>query len=139
MFAAIYPPTTTEDFAKIFAKLTEEMGELAETIRVFSAEPGYFLSEAADVFAWLMKLINLVELNVPRLSRGEMLQTVFADSYPERCRDCNGAICSCAPILATTIGRIAHEVPPGLASFQENGIYLTAERRSTKFGPTQVR
>ena len=130
MFGAIYPPSSTEDFAKTFAKLTEEMGELAESLRVFSAAPGYLLSEATDVFAWLMKLINLVEIELPRNERGKMLQHVFAESYPSRCLDCNAAVCACPPILPSTIGRIAHEVPPKLVSFADGGSYLTAERRS---------
>lgn len=135
MFAAIYPPSSTEDFAKTFAKLTEEMGELAEALRVFSTAPGYFLSEAADVFAWLMKLNNLVEFKTPRERRGEVLQAALADAYPARCRDCNAAICSCPPILLSTIGRIAHEVPSNFVSFDKGGSYLTAERRSHRFGP----
>jgi pyrimidine deaminase RibD-like protein/NTP pyrophosphatase (non-canonical NTP hydrolase) len=134
LFASIYPPTGTEDYSMTFAKLSEEMGELAETIRVFSAAPGYFISEAADVFAWLMKLNNLVEKNVPKLSRGEELQRYLAEAYPARCRDCNAAICACPPILASTIGRIAHEVPSDFVSFSEGGSYLTPERRSERFG-----
>lgn len=135
MFAAIYPPASTEDFAMTFAKLTEEMGELAEALRVFTAAPGYFLSEAADVFAWLMKLNNLVEIALQRTERGEMLQTLLASSYPSRCRDCNAAVCDCPPILPSTIGRIAHEVPSNFVSFNDGGSYLTAEKRSQKFGP----
>lgn len=136
MFSAIYPPVSTEGYTKTFAKLTEEMGELAEAIRVFSAEPGYFLSEAADVFAWLMKLNNLVEAKLPRSERGLLLESAMADSYPARCRDCNSGVCSCPPILASTIGRIAHEVPDDFVSFSDGGVYLTAEKRSEKFGRT---
>lgn len=135
MFAAIYPPSSTEDFAMTFAKLTEEMGELAEALRVFTAAPGYFLSEAADVFAWLMKLNNLVEASLPKTERGLQLQTLLASSYPSRCRDCNSAVCVCPPILPSTIGRIAHEVPSNFVSFNDGGSYLTAEKRSQKFGP----
>ncbi|HXD31606.1 MAG TPA: deaminase [Pyrinomonadaceae bacterium] len=134
MFSAIYPPASTEDYTKTFAKLTEEMGELAEAIRVFSAEPGYFLSEAADVFAWLMKLNNLVEAKKPRNERGRLLERAMADSYPARCRDCNSGVCSCPPILPSTIGRIAHEVPDDFVSFSDGGVYLTVEKRSQKFG-----
>jgi hypothetical protein len=134
MFAAIYPPSSTEDFSKTFAKLTEEMGELAEAIRVFSDEPGYFLSEAADVFAWLMKLNSLVEYKTPKANRGEFFQTAMADSYPARCRDCNAAVCACPPILPSTIGRIAHEVPTAFVSYGAGGVYLTADKRAERFG-----
>ena len=134
MFARIYPPTATEDYPTTFAKLTEEMGELAEALRVFSAEPGYFLSEAADVFAWLMKLNNLVERATVKEERGLKLEESLADSYPARCRDCNASICACPPILPSTIGRIAHEVPENFVSYNELGSFLTADKRSEKFG-----
>lgn len=134
MFASIYPPTTTEEFSKIFAKLTEEMGELAEAIRVFPAEPGYFLSEAADVFAWLMKLNNLVECDLPRNERGNLLELTVARAYPGRCLDCSAAVCTCPPILASTIGRIAHEVPAERSSYREGGSFMTAEAASRRFG-----
>jgi NTP pyrophosphatase (non-canonical NTP hydrolase) len=138
MFAAIYPPVRTEDFSKTFAKLTEEMGELAEALRVFSVAPGYLLSEASDVFAWLMKLNNLVEISTDREERGELLQAALADAYPSRCRDCNAAVCACPPILPSTIGRIAHEVPAQFVSFSDGGSFMTAERRSEEFGPKRT-
>jgi pyrimidine deaminase RibD-like protein/NTP pyrophosphatase (non-canonical NTP hydrolase) len=133
MFADIYPPSSTEDYAKTFAKLAEEIGELAEALRVFRAAPGYFLSEASDVFAWLMKLNNLVEAATPKNERGLVLQKTMATSYPARCRDCNSAVCSCPPILPTTIGRIAHEVPGEFVSYEESGSFLTADKLSEVF------
>jgi NTP pyrophosphatase (non-canonical NTP hydrolase) len=137
MFAGIYQPSTTDDISKIFAKLTEEVGELAESIRVFPAEPGYFLSEAADVFAWLMKINTLAdeEADIPADQRGDGLQEEFASSYPGRCVDCNSAICTCPPILATTVGRIAHEVPGERSSYSERGSFMTAAQASHLFGP----
>ena len=134
MFAAVYPGSTTEEYAKTFAKLAEEVGELAEALRVFRAAPGYFLSEASDVFAWLMKLNNMVEASVPRHERGVVLQRTMAENYPARCRDCNSAVCTCPPILPSTIGRIAHEVPDEFVSFAEEGSFLTADKLSERFG-----
>jgi NTP pyrophosphatase (non-canonical NTP hydrolase) len=134
MFAKIYPGSTTEEYSKTFAKLAEEVGELAEALRVFPEAPGYFLSEAADVFAWLMKLNNMVEGSVARSERGLVLQRTLADAYPARCRDCNSAICTCPPILATTKGRIAHEVPNEFVSYAEQGSFYTADRLSQVFG-----
>lgn len=140
MFANIYPPASTEDYAKTFAKLMEEIGELAEALRVFPAAPGYFLSEAADVFAWLMKLNNLVEdeANISRRNRGNALQETFVSAYPDRCIDCNSAVCTCPPILGSTIGRIAHEVSPERSTYESAGSFLTAEKISGKFGPTST-
>jgi pyrimidine deaminase RibD-like protein len=139
MFGTIYPPAITEDFPKIFAKLMEEIGELAEALRVFPAAPGYFLSEAADVFAWLMKLNNLIEFEqeIPKENRGNVLQSTFAAAYPSRCVDCSAAICTCPPILGSTIGRIAHEVSPERSSYADSGSFMTAERVSKQFGPSE--
>ena len=134
MFAKIYPSSTTEEYAKTFAKLAEEVGELAEAVRVFPSAPGYFLSEASDVFAWLMKLNNMVEAKIPRQERGLMLQKTLATAYPSRCRDCNLAVCSCPPILPSTIGRIAHEVPGEFVSYAESGSFHTADKLSEIFG-----
>lgn len=134
MFAKIYPGSSTEEYAKTFAKLAEEVGELAEAVRVFPSAPGYFLSEASDVFAWLMKLNNMVEANVPREQRGLVLQKTLANAYPSRCRDCNLAVCACPPILPSTIGRIAHEVPSEFVSYADGGSFLTADKLSEVFG-----
>jgi pyrimidine deaminase RibD-like protein/NTP pyrophosphatase (non-canonical NTP hydrolase) len=136
MYATIYPPSTTEDYARTFAKLMEEMGELAEALRVFPAAPGYYLSEAADVFAWLMKLNNLIEneAGTARGERGNALQETFASAYPSQCVDCNAPVCTCPPILATTVGRIAHEVSPDRSSYDAAGSFLTADKLSAKFG-----
>jgi len=113
MFADIYPPGQTETYEMIFGRFTEELGELAEAVRVGPVVPGYFLSEAADVFAWLMKLINVYELreNVKREKRGEMLEEAMYNHYPDMCRACQQVICNCQPILGSTLGRIAHDGP----------------------------
>lgn len=113
MFSSIYPAHQTETLSAAFARLTEELGELAEALRVFPAEPGYFLSEASDVFAWLMKVQNLIEAKaeIEEMRHGAALDAAFAKSYPFGCKDCSQPVCVCPPILEGTIGRIAHEVP----------------------------
>lgn len=140
MFGTIYSPDINEDFAPTFAKLTEEVGELAEALRVFPAAPGYFLSEAADVFAWLMKLNNVVARHesVPLDRRGEALEAEFASAYPRRCLDCNAAICTCPPILGSTIGRIAHEVAPERSGFAPGGSFMTPAQTAKRFGPRKT-
>jgi pyrimidine deaminase RibD-like protein/NTP pyrophosphatase (non-canonical NTP hydrolase) len=138
MFATVYQAQQTEDFGNSFARLTEEMGELAEAIRVFPAAPGYFLSEAADVFAWLMKVQNVVEqrAGVPRADRGKAIEREFARAYPDRCLDCGEASCACPPILPGTVGRIAHEVPGKRGTFGEEGYFMTNDRAAEVFGVT---
>lgn len=119
MFLRIYPAQQTEEYGISFARLTEELGELSEAIRVFSAAPTYFLSEAADVFAWLMHVQNLIDQknNIPRAKRGANLEKSFCRAYPDRCLSCDSAVCSCPPILDSTIGRIAHDAPLGKGFF----------------------
>ena len=138
MYSTIYPAQQTEEFGPSFARLTEELGELAEAVRVFRAEPGYFLSEAADVFAWLMHIQNIVDskAQVPSAKRGEALETAFAKAYPDGCTACGKRQCACPPILRSTIGRIAHEVPPGRGSFGEEGRFMTPDLASKFFQDT---
>lgn len=61
MFNDIYPVNQGDQYGPAFARLYEELAELAEAVRVFPSVPGYFLSEAADVFAWLMKIQNIID------------------------------------------------------------------------------
>ena len=137
MFSLIYETNINEEYAGVFAKLTEEVGELAESVRVFSAEPGYFLSEAADVFAWLMKLNNLLEFkeHVPLDNRGLALERTFSRAYPSRCLDCHSALCTCPPILPSTVGRIAHEVSAERSTYEMGGSFLTPDKMAAEFGP----
>lgn len=135
MFSTIYPVQQTEEFGPSFARLAEELGELAEAVRVFRAEPGYFLSEAADVFAWLMHIQNIVDskAHVPLAKRGEALELAFTKAYPDSCIACGKKQCACPPILQSTIGRIAHEVPSGRGSFSDEGRFMTPDRASKFF------
>ena len=100
MFGITYPPSSTEEYAKTFGRLTEELGELAESVRVFRNAPTYFLSEAADVFGWLMHLQNLYE-ELEELPGDQrlLLESEFAKSYPGHCIACGRRVCSCKPIL----------------------------------------
>jgi len=136
MFCDIYPPSQFEDYGAIFGRLSEELGELAEAVRVFKAEPGYFLSEASDVFAWLMHLHNLHESKAgtaaPR--RGEALARMLCKTYPDFCPDCGQPVCSCPPILQATVGRIAKEVPAAKVTFNGEGRFMTPDRVSRLFG-----
>lgn len=119
MFNQIYPAQHTEDFGLSFARLTEELGELAEAIRAFESAPGYFVSEAADVFAWLMHIQNILDQKeeVAHDQWGLPLEESFCRLYPDCCKDCASEICMCPPILPETIGRIGKEVPDTSAVF----------------------
>lgn len=135
MFSTIYPAQQTEEFGPSFARLTEELGELAEAVRVFRAEPGYFLSEASDVFAWLMHIQNIIDSRACVLiaMRGDALERAFCKAYPDSCPACGKRQCACPPILASTIGRIAHEVPTSRGSFGDKGRFMTPDLASRHF------
>jgi pyrimidine deaminase RibD-like protein len=135
MFSSIYPAQQTEDYGPSFARLYEELAELAEAVRVFPAQPGYFLSEAADVFAWLMHIQNLIEQKkgVLKKDRGKALGIAVCHAYPDCCRDCGLSMCGCPPILQSTIGRIVHEVPTGFASYGETGQFMTPDKARARF------
>lgn len=136
MFAVIYPVNSAvEDYPAAIGRFTEELGELAEALRVWPIAPGYFLSEAADVFAWLMHLQNLIhsKRNLKATDRGKELTEWFIASYPDRCKDCQNPVCTCPPILPGTLGRIAHEIPVGNEAFAEGGALLTTAEAAKLF------
>lgn len=112
MFTKIYDPQPGEQYPATFARFTEELGELAEATRLFQLAPGYFFSEAADFFAWLMHLQALLLMkNEFDGNEGDQLERAMWSQYPGRCKDCGNALCNCPPVLRKTFGRIAHEMP----------------------------
>jgi pyrimidine deaminase RibD-like protein/NTP pyrophosphatase (non-canonical NTP hydrolase) len=135
MFFDIYPVGQKPEFESTFARLTEELGELAEAVRVFPAAPGYFLSEAADVFAWLMNIQSNLDYKAVKESKdyGKALEEEFCRAYPDYCRDCGKQRCVCAPILESTIGRIAHEVPIDPNFFDPRKMFMRPEEARTAF------
>ena len=112
MFNRIYSVTEGEGYAITFARISEELGELAEATRLFQIEPGYFFSEASDFFAWLMHLQALY-LDKTQFDGdwGKQLEDAIWKQYPGICLDCGNEICSCPPVLKKTLGRIAHDMP----------------------------
>lgn len=132
MFYDIYPVTQGETFEVVFARLAEELGELAECVRVMDIVPTTFLSEAADVFAWLMKLANLYgeKKNTPPAPLD--LNMLLARVYPDRCDECKNRVCSCPPILPSTVTRIAHE-GPALAVLAPRWPFFTPAEKLARF------
>lgn len=107
MFAEIYPPKSEQ---MVFARLAEELGELGEAVRAFPVNPGYVLSEASDVFAWLMHLQTTIDLRGEGvIIHGQLLNANFYSVYPGKCKDCGKRLCLCPAILPSTLGRIAKE------------------------------
>lgn len=115
MFAEIYTPEQEEKFPSVFARVTEELGELAEATRLFDLAPGYFFSEAADFFAWIMHLqaVRFDHQGVYGEAAENELSAMMFDEYPDVCKDCENQLCICPPVLRSTFGRIAREMPLG--------------------------
>lgn len=135
MFATIYPSSDTEQYPATFGRFSEEVGEIAEAVRVFPVAPGYFLSEAADLFAWLMHLHGVVSAKnesqgKPRLP---FLQQGLTEMFPGMCKDCERRVCTCPPILPKTLGRIAHEVPTSANPFAPGGALLSTSEALALF------
>jgi pyrimidine deaminase RibD-like protein/NTP pyrophosphatase (non-canonical NTP hydrolase) len=137
MFRTIYKPHHKPEFEATFARLAEELGELAEAVRVFPGAPGYFLSEAADVFAWLMNIQNNIDFRDDRDEEeyGTLLERSFCQAYPDYCTDCGSQRCVCPPILESTIGRIAHELPDDPDLFDFNSLFVSSDKAKTVFRP----
>lgn len=112
MFQDIYPRSVSDQTSTL--GLFEELGELAEAIRVFDRYPKYFCGEAADVFSYLMGIAN--ELSLRSEQEGQQpfsLQTEFFSRYPGLCIQCGYQVCKCPPIPESTVGRLAKELDVG--------------------------
>jgi NTP pyrophosphatase (non-canonical NTP hydrolase) len=110
MFQEIYP-READDRGRSTIGLFEELGELAEAIRVFDKYPMYFLGEAADVFSYLMGIANEHALRVAQDQGKEFsFELEFLRRYPGLCMQCGSRICVCPPIPQATVGRMAKEL-----------------------------
>lgn len=128
MFRGIYP---TLSWDQVQAHLIEEIGELAETVRLIDVAPSYFLSEAADVFAWLAHAMNLIEEAPGDSQKESFFEKLLFEKCPNKCSYCGDEVCRCPAIRSDTVGRIAREAPPratgpsGLSDFLSAAEILT--------------
>jgi nucleoside phosphorylase/NTP pyrophosphatase (non-canonical NTP hydrolase) len=119
MFDDIYPRETAAlDTARSTTGLLEELGELAEAVRVYEKYPKYFAGEAADVFSYLMGFANehRVRLQLDSLPEFDF-EAAFLRRYPGLCPQCGHTVCICPSVPESTVGRMAKELD--LASTSE--------------------
>lgn len=111
MFQKIYPRTANDTPGRSALGLMEEIGELAEAIRVFDRHPQYFAGEAADVFSYIMGLANQHTIKA-RQDHGRLFsfETEYLQRYPGRCVQCGYDSCRCPHIPQATVGRMAKEL-----------------------------
>lgn len=119
MFQGIYP-RSTQDRTRSAIGLLEELGELAEAIRVFELYPKYLIGEVADVFSYLMGFAN--EYNIECIRNGKApfeFEKEFLKRFPGICSACGNSSCVCPAVPEATIGRMAKEldIPEGSALF----------------------
>lgn len=111
MFQAIYPRTNEDRTGRSTLGLLEEIGELAEAIRVFERHPVYLAGEIADVFSYLMGVANEFRLRHARETQTSFsFEAEFLTRYPGMCTDCGYSVCRCPHVPDATIGRMAKEL-----------------------------
>jgi NTP pyrophosphatase (non-canonical NTP hydrolase) len=110
MFANIYPRSLNSTGFSTIA-LLEELGELAEAVRVFDRYPHYFYGEAADVFSYLMGLANEYEIRCSEREETFDYEREFLARYPGLCIACGAQVCICPTVPPATVGRMAKEMP----------------------------
>ncbi|MGH7782360.1 MAG: hypothetical protein ACREO5_00725 [Candidatus Binatia bacterium] len=109
MFQKIYP-RDLDDRGRSVIGLFEELGELAEAVRVFEQHPKYFAGEAADVFSYLMGIANELSVRMAQQDQPFSLNDEFIKRYPGLCPQCGSQICICPPVPEATVGRLAKEL-----------------------------
>lgn len=109
MFAAIYPRALNSQPGFSSIALFEELGELAEAIRVFDRYPHYFYGEAADVFSYIMGIANEFALTLDDEESFD-LDAEYLSRYPGLCINCGSLTCMCPSVPAATVGRMAKEL-----------------------------
>ena len=129
MFNNIYPRSLNSMGFSIIA-LMEELGELAEAVRVFDRYPHYFYGEAADVFSYLMGLANEYALRCSE--RGETFdyELEFLARYPGLCIACGARVCICPTVPPATVGRMAKEMPISVSSISNPDAFDAAGRET---------
>lgn len=112
MFQEIYPRSVNDQKGRSTLGLMEELGELAEAIRVFEDFPEYLAGEAADVFSYLMGAANEYALRAAREEGPPFsLEAEYIRRYPGLCLACGYPVCRCPNIPDATVGRLAKELP----------------------------
>lgn len=126
MFGRIYPRTLNAAGFSTIA-LLEELGELAEAVRVFDRYPHYFYGEAADAFSYIMGLANEYAL-VSDENEPFEFEREFLSRYPGLCIACGARVCICPTVPAATVGRMAKEMPAALEAVTDPDAFDAAGR-----------
>ena len=140
MFGRIYPRQLNESGRSSVA-LLEELGELAEAVRVFDAHPHYFLGEAADTFSYIMGMANEHLIREQQEDRPFSFEKEYLARYPGLCMQCGSRVCVCPSIPQATVGRMAKEliIQPGETPFISNADEFAKQgQRASQFALESV-
>jgi len=112
MFDRIYPRDVAHlGTGRSTLGLLEELGELAEAVRVFDRHPKYFAGEAADVFSYIMGIANEHRLKQQLDGTAEFdFESEFLHRYPGICLQCGHELCICPSVPESTVGRLSKEL-----------------------------
>jgi nucleoside phosphorylase/NTP pyrophosphatase (non-canonical NTP hydrolase) len=112
MFDRIYPRDLNSiGVGRSSLGLLEEVGELAEAVRVFDKHPKYFAGEAADVFSYIMGMANEYQLITQRDELPPFdFEAEFLRRYPGLCLQCGHESCICPSVPESTVGRLSKEL-----------------------------
>lgn len=111
MFAEIYPRSVNDlGSGRSTLGLLEEVGELAEAVRVFERHPKFFAGEAADVFSYIMGVANEHQLAVSLNGGPFDFEGEFLRRYPGLCLQCGYEVCICPSVPESTVGRLSKEL-----------------------------
>lgn len=69
-----------------FVWLIEEIGELATLINSQNIDKEKLSEELADIIAWTFSIANLKEID---------MEKALLSKYPNKCKKCNSAPCTC--------------------------------------------
>jgi hypothetical protein len=131
MFNAIYPRSLNSTGFSTIA-LLEELGELAEAVRVFDRYPHYFYGEAADVFSYLMGLANEYTLRCSEREETFDYELEFLARYPGLCIACGARVCICPTVPPATVGRMAKEMPISVSPISDTDNFDAAGRETAE-------
>lgn len=110
MFNDIYE-RSPNDNTKSTIGLMEELGELAEAIRIYDRHPKFFAGEVADVFSYIMGLANEYSIKLETAGLAPFdFEKEFLKRYPGLCLACGNMVCTCPAIPEATIGRMTKEL-----------------------------
>jgi len=82
----------------LYARMVEELAEVAETIRLYHLYKSNFENEIADFFAWFFAIVSSYHELYAEPEKNKIdIESLLWDAYPGVCFFCNMPNCVCRP------------------------------------------